>query len=90
MVIIAQPLYIVSTTMANQSTLGVVGPVSIIAHVIFARFYLDEKMTYTEIFGISLFVPGTIITLIFASKHNDLLNREEFDDKFYALWAQVY
>jgi uncharacterized membrane protein len=90
MVMISQPLYIVSQTMANQSTLGVMGPVSIIVHVIFARYYLDEKMTYCEICGILLFVPGTITTLIFASKHNNLLNREEMDDKFYSFWSQFY
>lgn len=40
--------------------------------------------------GIILFVPGTIVTLIFASKSNDLLNRKEFEDRFFSFWAQFY
>ena len=90
MVMISQPLYIASQAMANQSTLGVVGPTSIIVHVIFARFYLNEIMKTCDILGIFLFVPGTIVTLIFASKSNDLLNREEFEDRFFDFWAQFY
>ena len=89
-VIISQPLYIASTTLANQSTLGVVGPTSIIVHVMFARFYLHEVLRWSEILGILLFVPGTIITLIFASKSNDLLDKKEFEEKFWAPMAQTY
>ncbi|CAI2370428.1 unnamed protein product [Moneuplotes crassus] len=90
MVIISQPLYIVSQTLANQSTLGIVGPTSIIVHVLFARFYLHEILSWCEIAGILLFVPGTIITLIFASKHNDLLDKDEFKEKFWAPMSQIY
>lgn len=90
LVIISQPLYIVSQTLANQSTLGIVGPTSIIVHVLFARFYLHEILSWWEIAGILLFVPGTIITLIFASKSNDLLDKDEFKEKFWDPIAQIY
>ena len=90
LVLLSQPLYIISQTLANQSTLGVVGPTSIIVHVMFARFYLHEVLSWWEILGILFFVPGTIITLIFASKSNDLLNKEEFNEKFWNPIAQIY
>lgn len=83
LVLISQPLYIVSQSMANQSTLGVVGPFSIIINIIFGRLFLDEIVTRWEYFCILLFVPGAILTLNFASKNNDLMNREEFNKTFY-------
>mmetsp|Transcript_17376 Transcript_17376/g.19484 ORF Transcript_17376/g.19484 Transcript_17376/m.19484 type:complete len:151 (+) Transcript_17376:243-695(+) len=56
----------------------------------FARFYLHEVLKWKEILGIFLFVPGTIITLIFASKSNDLLDKHEFNEKFFTPIAQLY
>ena len=45
LVIAAQPLYIFSSAFANQSTLGVVGPFSLIASLLFARLLLNEKIS---------------------------------------------
>ena len=69
--------------MANQSTLSVVGPIGILVNIIFAYFILQEKITYIEIIGLALFLPGIIFTLYFASMHNNLYNQAEFNKLFY-------
>ena len=90
LVIAAQPLYIVSSALANQSTLGVVGPFSLIASMFFARFMLNEKITYWEYWGILLFVPGIILTLMCASMENNHLNQEQFNKIFYSKTSMIY
>lgn len=89
-VIIAQPLYIISSSMANQSTLGVIGPFSIIVNIVFARVMLNEKVTKWEYGGILLFIPGIIVTLKYASMKNERLNREQFNDTFYSKVPMTY
>ena len=90
LVIVAQPLYIFSSALANQSTLGVVGPFSLIASLIFASFMLNEKITCWECCGIMLFVPGIILTLLFASMENNRLNQEQFNQIFYSKASMTY
>lgn len=89
-VILTQPLYIVSQSMANQSTLGVVGPFSIVATLMFGRLFLNERISTAEYMCIFLFVPGIILTLHFASKSNDLMNREQFNRVFYSTQSMTY
>lgn len=90
LVLVAQPLYIVSQSMANQSTLGVIGPFSIIINIMFGRIILKEKVTKWEYMGVLLFIPGIIVTLKFASKNNERLNREQFNDVFYSPFSMIY
>jgi hypothetical protein len=89
-ILISQPLYIVSNSMANQSTLGVVGPFSIIINIIFARIFLNEQATWWEYLGIMLFIPGSIFTILSASRTNHLLNREKFNELFYSTQSVLY
>lgn len=90
LVLVAQPLYIVSQSMANQSTLGVIGPFSIIINILFGRIILHERVTKWEYMGVLLFVPGIIVTLKFASKNNERLNREQFNNVFYSPTSMIY
>jgi len=87
---VSQPLYIVAQAMANQSTLGVIGPFSIVVNILFGRIFLKEKATALEYFGILLFIPGSIVTLQFATKTNNLLNREEFNEVFFSPLSMTY
>jgi len=57
-IIITQPFYLIGITMVNQSTIGVVGPFSLVANMILARFYLKEPIKKWEIIGLVLFVAG--------------------------------
>ena len=43
-IILTQPLYLVAISMVNQSTIGVVGPISILASMVLAKFYLKEAI----------------------------------------------
>lgn len=70
-VILTQPLYIVGVSMANQSTIGVVGPFALIANILLARIYLKEKISKWEYISIFLLIPGTIVTLSYASMENN-------------------
>jgi drug/metabolite transporter (DMT)-like permease len=62
-IMLTQPLYIIGISMVNQSTIGVVGPFSLIANMLLAQFYLNEPIKRMEIVGVSLFIPGCILTL---------------------------
>mmetsp|Transcript_14060 Transcript_14060/g.12416 ORF Transcript_14060/g.12416 Transcript_14060/m.12416 type:complete len:100 (+) Transcript_14060:1-300(+) len=48
-IIFTQPLYLVGISMVNQSTTGVVGPISIIINMFLAKFYLKESIRRMEI-----------------------------------------
>ena len=89
-VILAQPCYISCTSMANQSTLSVVGPIGLIINVFFSHFILHEKITLFEVMGICLFVPGIIFTLYFASMKNSLYNVDEFNEVFYREFPLIF
>lgn len=90
LVIISQPLYIVAVNFANQSTLGVVGPFALISNIILARVYLNEIIRRWEYIGIMFFIPGAILTLVFASKENNHFTREEFNNIFFTTLTMTY
>lgn len=90
LVIISQPLYIVAVNFANQSTLGVVGPFALISNIILARLYLNEIIRRWEYIGIMFFIPGAILTLVFASKENNHFTREQFNNIFLTTLTMTY
>lgn len=89
-VIISQPIHGVSIAMANQSTLGVVGPFSLIANMVLARLYLNEPIRKWEYIGIVLFIPGSILTLLYASMENRRYTRQEFNELFFSFSTMTY
>lgn len=84
LVALTQPLYIIGISMVNQSTIGVVGPISIIANLLLAKFYLKEDIKFWEIVGVLLFIPGCILTLLNASMTNHRFSQEEFNKLFFS------
>lgn len=90
MVLISQPLYLAAAGMANQSTLGAIEPVPILANAVFAWIILGEKLTKLKMGAIGLFVPGIILTLLFASMETNRMNRNEFTDVFFGKLSMYY
>lgn len=89
-VLISQPLYIIALSMTKQSILGVVGPFGIVANIILARYFLEEKIRIFQYIAMALLVPGTILTLAFSSLENDRYNRREFNYLFYSNQSKLY
>ena len=90
LIILALPLYVISTILANQSTLWVVGPFTLIASLLLSKFMLNEVISCWEYCGIALFVPGVVLTLLFASMENNRLNQEQFNKIFYSKGPMTY
>jgi multidrug transporter EmrE-like cation transporter len=90
LVLLAQPMYLVAVTMTKLSILGVIGPFSIIANILLARFFLKERIKLQEYIGISLFIPGTILTLLYAKMENHRYNRIQFNELFYSSLSMSY
>mmetsp|Transcript_9592 Transcript_9592/g.9374 ORF Transcript_9592/g.9374 Transcript_9592/m.9374 type:complete len:167 (+) Transcript_9592:144-644(+) len=90
LVLLAQPLYLVAITMTKISILGVLGPIGILASIILARVFLEEKISTVEYLAMILFIPGSIITLCFSSLENHRYNKEEFDTLFYSCRSLTY
>ncbi|CAI2373217.1 unnamed protein product [Moneuplotes crassus] len=90
LIAITQPLYLVGISMVNQSTIGVVGPISIIANLLLAKFYLKENIRKWEVIGVLLFIPGCIITLLSASMKNQRYTQQEFNKVFFSSTSMGY
>ena len=75
--------------MANQSTIGAVGPFALISNLILARFYLHEKITKWEYISICLLIPGVIITLNSASMENKRYTYKEFNELFFSSFSMI-
>lgn len=63
LVLLAQPLYLIAIYMVKISILGVIGPFSILASMILAYLFLHEKIRLWDFIGMTLFIPGSILTL---------------------------
>lgn len=74
----------------NVSTLGVLSPFSLIVNMLLAKFYLKEPFKKWEIIGISLFIPGAILSLIFSSKQNNRYTLEEVNNLFLSFLSMGY
>lgn len=90
MVIISQPLYISAVAMVKVSIIGVLGPFNIIANIVIARVYLHENIKFWEYIGIALFIPGTIITLMFSCMENHRYNYIQIHEMFYSSKTLTY
>ena len=76
--------------MANQSTIGAVGPFALLSNMILARFYLNENIRKWEYISISLLIPGVVITLSYASMENKRYTYKEFNDLFFSTFSMGY
>ena len=90
LIIIPQPMYVIGVSMANQSTIGAVGPFALISNMILARFYLKEEIRKWEYISIALLIPGVIITLNYASMENQRYSSDEFSQLFFSTISMLY
>jgi drug/metabolite transporter (DMT)-like permease len=90
MVLSSQPLYLVAVSMTKVSILGVVGPFGMLANILLASLFLKERIRLWEYLGMSMFIPGTILTLCFSSFENRRYNRGEFNELFYSTQSIIY
>lgn len=58
--------------------------------MLLAKFYLKEPFKKWEIIGISLFIPGAILSLIFSSKQNNRYTLDEVNNLFLSLISMGY
>ncbi|CAI2373100.1 unnamed protein product [Moneuplotes crassus] len=89
-IILTQPFYLVGISMVNQSTIGVVGPFSLVANMLLAKFYLKEPIRKCEYIGLTCFVFGCIITLMYASMENNRYSQEKFNEYFFSTVSMTY
>ena len=85
-----QPMYVLGVSMANQSTIGAVGPFALISNMILARFYLDEPIRKWEYISIAILIPGVVITLNYASMENQRYSSDEFNQLFFSTISMLY
>jgi uncharacterized membrane protein len=90
LVLLAQPLYLTAIWMVKISILGVIGPFSILASMVLAYLFLHEKIRLWDYVGMTLFIPGSILTLWFSNLENKRYNREEFHVLFYSTRSMIY
>mmetsp|Transcript_1894 Transcript_1894/g.1694 ORF Transcript_1894/g.1694 Transcript_1894/m.1694 type:complete len:320 (+) Transcript_1894:112-1071(+) len=83
LIFISQPLYIVAAVLVKISVLGVLDPFKLLINIIVARLFLNEKVKFWEYVGLSLFIPGSIMTLIFSRPENQRYSRQEINSFLY-------
>jgi len=84
LVLLSQPLYLFAAVMVKISVMGVLNPFNILVNIIIARIILDEKVKFWEYIGITLFIPGTIMTLMFSCIENHRYSREQMNIFLYS------
>jgi len=90
LIILCQPIYIFAAILVKISVTGVIDPFKLLINISLARIYLDEKIGFLEAIGITMFILGAVMTLLFSKPENHLYGREEINMILYSDTVILY